>query len=649
MSVAQLQDRAGRLSRRLQQLAGWWILRPLNLRYARWHRARLRGVSFVGVTGSAGKTTAKAMITEVLTAGGTVRRYGGTGNRLHNVGQAVTSVRPSDDFCVMEVGAESPGFMDPMLDLLQPAIGVVTTVGNDHVKAFGSQEGIAAEKSKLVAALPPDGTAVLNADDPLVWAMRERCDGEVVSYGLKEGADLQARDISAAWPERLSLTVRYRGEDHRVQTQFCGGHWVPSVLAAMATGVAAGVPLADAAAAISQVAPPRARMEPLTTPEGITFIRDDWKASLWAMPSVLNFLKEARAARKILVLGTLSDYSGPARPKYTNIGREALAVADQVIFVGSMATLGLRARKYVGKDQTLLAFPEIKAAAAYLQETLRAGDLVVLKGSGPADHLSRLYHVRTGPVACWRMNCGKNALCDGCVMLRPGPGAPEAMQPGRPPKTAAEPKAEREAVTPPLAVLVGIGNPGEAFRNTPHNVGFEVLDLLAERHGLSWEEREEAEIAHWPRAAGEILLVKPKLKVNHTGKAVAALAPLLGFTGGDCILVHDDIHLPIGKLRVRQKGSDGGHLGVRSMLSAFQTGEIPRVKIGVRSEANTLAPKDYLVAPFPSAEAGVVAETCAQAADRLTKLVDEVATRGAQETAAKLEEKTRSPALAQAR
>src|SRR3546814_19339417 len=97
---------------------------------------------------------------------------------------------------------------DPMLRLVRPSIGVVTTIGDDHHKAFGSREAIAAEKGKLIAALPAEGTAVLNADDPLVWAMRQRCKGRVLSYGLGEGADPQARDIRSRWPVPLSFNVR---------------------------------------------------------------------------------------------------------------------------------------------------------------------------------------------------------------------------------------------------------------------------------------------------------------------------------------------------------------------------------------------------------------------------------------------------------
>src|SRR3546814_2653526 len=151
-----------------------------------------------------------------------------------------------------------------MVKLARPSFGVVTTFGDDHYKAFGSRDAIAAEKGRLIALLPPDGIAVLNADDPLVWSMRETCQARILSFGLSESADLQARDICASWPARLSFTVRHQGCDHRVETQLCGRHWVTSTLAALATGVAPGIPLAQTANTVTQVAPPKARMEPVT-------------------------------------------------------------------------------------------------------------------------------------------------------------------------------------------------------------------------------------------------------------------------------------------------------------------------------------------------------------------------------------------------
>ncbi|MGF1630371.1 MAG: aminoacyl-tRNA hydrolase [Kiloniellaceae bacterium] len=608
--------------RRVRSLVEWQIYRRVQLKFAEIYRPRLNGVTFVGVTGSAGKTSATAMIAAILRSAGKVKNTG-SGNRLHNIARIITATRPSDDFCVLELGAERQGYFDPMVRLLAPTIGVVTTVGDDHHKAFGSREAIAAEKGKLIAALAPDGTAVLNADDPLVWAMGEGLKARVIGFGLRDGADLQARDIRSSWPERLSFTVRYQGFDYPVRTQLCGKHWVTSTLAALATGVAAGVPLAEAVKRISQVPPPKARMEPVSTPDGITFVRDDWKASFWGMPTVFEFLRDAEAVRKVLVLGTLSDYEGSARIKYRAMGQEALKVADVVFFVGKMATSGLRARKFAAEDQILMAFPDIREASAALEEILRPGDLVFLKGSGPGDHLGRLYHARTGPVACWRRNCGKITLCDGCALLRPKQGEPTATFVAKVPETRVGGVAATAGGTNPIQVFVGIGNPGEKYRHTPHNVGFTVLDILAERHGLAWERGEAAEIARLVQPAGDVLLVKPQKQVNNTGKALLALAKSMGFSGKDVVLVQDDINLPLGTVRTRLRGSDGGHLGIRSALVAFQTSDIPRVKIGVGSAAIQASTAEYLVSPFSPSASAEVYEACEVAVDRLLAMAGE--------------------------
>jgi UDP-N-acetylmuramyl pentapeptide synthase len=199
---------------------------------------------------------------------------------------------------------------------------------------FGSREAIAAEKGKLIAALPPNGTAILNADDPLVLAMQSRCQGRILTYGLSPDAMLRGENIRDDWPNRLSLTVRHGDEAVRVQTQLCGAHLVPNVLAAMAVGRAMGVSLPSAAAALEGVAPVPDRMCPIESPDGVTFIRDDVKAPVWTIPAALDFLRHAMAKRKILILGTLSDYQGGAPSSiYAGVARQAVAVADYVFFV----------------------------------------------------------------------------------------------------------------------------------------------------------------------------------------------------------------------------------------------------------------------------------------------------------------------------
>jgi len=615
------------LARSITSAAKGRLYHELLLRYAAIWRSRLDGVTFVGITGSAGKTSAKAMIAAILQSSGSVRQSLGTANRIYHIAEIITATKRSDGYCVLELSAERPGYFDRLLRLVRPAIGVVTTVGEDQYKAFGSREAIAAEKGKLIGALPPHGTAVLNADDPLVSAMAAGFAGRVISFGAQDGADLQARDVRCAWPERLSFTVRHAGEDVQVRTQLCGTHWVTSVLAALAAGVAAGVPLADAAKAVAEVPPSRARMEPVTTPDGITFIRDDWKASYWGMPTVFDFLRDATARRKIAVIGTLSDYHGTVRSKYESAGRQALAVADIVLFVGAMATHGLRARKHAAAGQSLMAFPDVRQASAALQEILQPGDLVLLKGTGPGDHLGRLYHARRRPVTCWRMDCGKDILCDVCPQLGPDTAPPAERAAGAAAPAAAGQDAEpaaAPAVGPaagPVEVLIGIGNPGTQYHDTPHNVGFAVLDLLAERRGLAWETLHQTAVARMTDAGGAtVLLVKPQSHVNNTGKALLTLSKSLGFTAADCVLVQDDIHLPAGTVRARMKGSDGGHLGVRSALLAFQTTDIRRVKIGVAASKDQPPTPSYLISPFPPEVAGKMTEAYEAAAERLLQV-----------------------------
>jgi UDP-N-acetylmuramoyl-tripeptide--D-alanyl-D-alanine ligase len=264
--------------------AARWRIALADRRVSSWlaplYRLQLRRVVFIGVTGSCGKSTTKELIAAVLNSRFRGHKTPGNFNLPERIAQAILRVKPSDEFCVVEIAAAIRGERIPLerpLSLVKPRIGVVTNVGSDHIAAFGSVEAIAAEKGKLVAALPSDGIAILNADDPNVVAMRSRCAGRVITYGLGPEAMVRAESVNAAWPERLSFTVRFNGESHFVHTQLPGAHLVHCALAALAVGVAMGMPLAMAAQAIATVPPFLSRMSPVFREDGVTFIRDDTK------------------------------------------------------------------------------------------------------------------------------------------------------------------------------------------------------------------------------------------------------------------------------------------------------------------------------------------------------------------------------------
>jgi UDP-N-acetylmuramoyl-tripeptide--D-alanyl-D-alanine ligase len=383
---------------------------------AKRHRKASWQTLFIGVTGSAAKTTTKDLIWAALSARSLGHRSPGTHNTGHWVARTVLEVRPDHDFCVMELGATGPGSLDRPIALVRPKVAVVTNVGGDHRSAFRTLEATAAEKGKLVAAVPSNGLTVLNADDPLVLAMAARSRARVITYGLAEGADVRAEEIAGAWPDRLGFVATYRGERARVRTRFCGEHWVHAVLAALASAVGLDMPLQAAADALGRVEPWSGRLSPMAV-GSVTFIRDECKASLWSVGPALRFLRAARAPRKIAVIGTISDYAGRASAVYANVAREALDVADEVIFVGPQARRSAGARTH-RRGAALHAFESLREASAWLETHLRPGDLVLLKGSQRADHLLRLLLARQQHVACWRQSCRRIKFCDQCLLLR---------------------------------------------------------------------------------------------------------------------------------------------------------------------------------------------------------------------------------------
>ena len=387
-----------------------WYVRAKRHRRTSWQTL------FIGVTGSAGKTTTKDLIWAALSSRSLGLKSPGTHNAAHWVPRVVLEVRPDHDFCVMELGATGPASLDRPIALVRPKVAVVTNVGGDHRSSFRTLEATAAEKGKLVAAVPPNGLAVLNADDSLVLAMARRSRARVITFGLGEQADVRAEAVSSVWPDRLSFVVSYRGEQARVQTRFCGEHWVHAVLAALATAVGLDLPLQAAADAVSRVEPWSGRLSPVAV-GSVTFIRDECKASLWSVGPALRFLRDARAPRKIAVIGTLSDYAGRASSVYAGVAREALESADEVPLrrpAGSPLGGGADSPRAAA----LHVFESLRDASAWLEANLRPDDLVLLKGSQRADHLLRLLLARHGSVACWRQQCRRLKFCDQCLLLR---------------------------------------------------------------------------------------------------------------------------------------------------------------------------------------------------------------------------------------
>lgn len=538
---------------------------------------------FIGIAGSVGKTTAKDLLLGLLSSQAAAVGNQDSRNRTPEIATIILRTRPWHRYCVAELGETGPDSLDELLALIRPSIGIVTVIGDDHLSAFGSRAAVAREFAKLAQAIPPHGTLLLNRDDAAVFELRHQTAGRVITYGTTPEADLQARDIVATWPEPLRFTASFQGQSVSIRTQLHGAHLLTSALAAIGAAMAAGMTLEACAKAFSRAKLTEGRMQAIHNGKGISFIRDDFKSPAWTVRALLDDLRGARARRKIFIQGSLSDCQHK-QVELPKLARTALDVADIAIFTGPLASAALKGRA-PGTEERLFAFSSTHDVFTFLKSIHQEGDLIVVKGTNKKDHLSRIVLAMTGQtVNCWIDDCSRDLFCSECSHLAAHRGPPGLLT------AATNNQANAEAGNFPFAppgpddqFIVGLGNPDSRFAGTPHNVGHEAVDTLCAAHGSRWVEYSGAWIAETQSSGQRLWLIKLRTPMNLSGAGLRQLSSSMGFDASRCILVFDDIDLPLGTVRSRMDGSSGGHRGVASILEAFQTDAFRRVKIGVRS------------------------------------------------------------------
>ncbi len=173
--------------------------------------------------------------------------------------------------------------------------------------------------------------------------------------------------------------------------------------------------------------------------------------------------------------------------------------------------------------------------------------------------------------------------------------------------------------------VVGLGNPGPEYRSTRHNVGQRVVDHLARTVSASFRREGRAMVGHGRWRGEDVTLVKPLCFMNESGPPVAAALRHLGLGPGDIVLVYDDIDLPLGTVRVRLKGSHGGHKGVRSIIETLGTSDIRRVKVGIGRPDRKEDVSDHVLTPFERDELPVVELAVEEAESRVLALIEAAA------------------------
>ncbi|GIX46649.1 MAG: peptidyl-tRNA hydrolase [Candidatus Tectimicrobiota bacterium] len=173
-----------------------------------------------------------------------------------------------------------------------------------------------------------------------------------------------------------------------------------------------------------------------------------------------------------------------------------------------------------------------------------------------------------------------------------------------------------------MHLVVGLGNPGRRYAQTRHNLGFMVIDALAARHRIAVQASVgEAWCGQGTIAGQPVLLAKPQTYMNASGKAVVTLAHAYLREGEKLIVVHDDIDLPLGKIRLKRGGGDAGHLGVRSVIACLGHGDFFRVRLGIGRPPRKEEVVDYVLSPFAPAEIEARDAMIAQAVDLVERLL----------------------------
>ena len=348
----------------------------------------LSGLTVVGVTGSSGKTSTKDLLAAVLAPlGPTVAPPESFNNEL---GLPWTALRADADtrHLVLEFSARGAGHIAALAAAVPPRIGVVLNVGSAHLGEFGSVDAIARAKGELVEALPSNGVAVLNADDPRVAAMASRTTARVRTFGAR--ADVRAEDLTLDAGRARFRLVTPAGSAP-VALRLVGGHHVGNALAAAAVAAELGGAPETVAAALSAAAPAsRWRMEVTDRADGVTVVNDAYNANPDSMKAGLKALawmagEGAEKRRSWAVLGEMAELGDDAISEHDRIGRLAVRLdVSRLIVVGTGRSMSAMHHGAVmegswGSESTMVA--DADAALALLRAELQAGDVVLVKAS----------------------------------------------------------------------------------------------------------------------------------------------------------------------------------------------------------------------------------------------------------------------------
>jgi alanine racemase len=384
----------------------------------------------VGVTGSTGKTDACCAIVAVLAARHRVFSNPPDLSNRFGLPIALAGLAPEHEVAVLEMACHAFEDIAYLSQLSRPHIAVVTAVNRTHLAYLRSLEGIAQEKGWLVEALPPDGIALLNYDDPRVRAMQERTRARVVTYGLSPDADIVASDLRPD-PEGLQFVVHFPGVSGmgtpgypakaEVRTRLLGRHQAYTILAAIAVGLAYHIPWDDILDVMEELQPGPGRLQALPGAGGSLLIDGSASCSPATALQALTTLADYPAQRRIAILGDMAQLGGYAVEGHRHLGQAAAAFVDLLVVKGERAVWIAEAAQEAGLPcgHTFVTYTA-EDTVRHLRPQLGPGDVVLVKG----DVEARMEQIVAGLLARPADAARLVRRLDGPVVRVPRPARP---------------------------------------------------------------------------------------------------------------------------------------------------------------------------------------------------------------------------------
>jgi UDP-N-acetylmuramoyl-tripeptide--D-alanyl-D-alanine ligase len=341
----------------------------------------------VAITGSAGKTTAKELTAHILASAGK-KVLKNKKNFNNGLGHPLTVLElasdNSYDVAVLEMGMSTPmNEIRRLCRITPPDVAVELNVLPVHIEHLGSIENIAAAKAELVEGMKPGGTAVLNADDPRVAAMRSQVNGSVLTFGIETEADVTARDIVFEKFGKTQFTLETPSGSGRVSFGLNGRHSISNALAAAAVGHSFGIPAGPIVASLGTVAAPPQRGEVLHFAAGFTVINDSYNSNPDALLAMIDTIVDGArvGSRPVVVAGEMLELGALESEIHRDVGaRIAASGVSRLIGVRGLAKELVDSARQAGLEDAEFA-EDSDAAAQLVAATVKPGDVILIKGS----------------------------------------------------------------------------------------------------------------------------------------------------------------------------------------------------------------------------------------------------------------------------